>query len=375
MVKQFDEDGCLHAAVEKHAGKWAPHQYQATKDWAANLVARAQQLEADAASLPQRLQEHLQCGRLVLAVGAGVSISCGMPSWDALVRSAAVRALRGNDLQAGEEDATLAAMKLADDPIALAQAAELLVGREALVGIVAKELYEGTRAQSDLLRAIGALAAASHRIGQTIGAPSIVLTFNYDMLVEEELGRLGVPVSSWERNVRLSALPPGVVHVVHLHGIVRRAPPHEAGIVLTESSYGEAYLRDSSVDPLSELLERGAVPLFVGFSFRDHYVRQILHKRSLVHGGLVAAGIIAAETLVDKTRIVVAGDGALGYSPNDRVGWIKTGLDPRGVRNKAVLRLPAHLARWILASIGVEWYEVPTHANVPGALTTVGGEL
>jgi SIR2-like protein len=371
MVMQFDGDGCLHSAVAKHRGELAAGQEEEVLTWANELAAKVTPMEQRAGDLPRRLRAHLREGRLAFVTGAGLSISCGLPSWYELVNDVFRQIMSRRGLYEDEIESTLHSVKFADDLLSLAQALTAVSSELDVASLVASRLYARRPNRSALLKIVGDVIEASLRHNRKSRRASIVLTFNYDTLLEQELRDRGVEVQSINRQVSLDSLPSGTVCIIHAHGVLDQNESGSRDIVFTEQSYGHAYLRDRGSDPLSGILEAGLSPLFVGFSFRDHFVRQILHKFSIQRNEPVAVGILTSSDLVDVSGLVVSPSASQGFTPNDRVGWSKTGKNPIKARQGALLKIPEDLGRWILYSVGIEWWKVRDRESLPSALEQI----
>jgi hypothetical protein len=370
MVKIFDGE-CSFSATRKYRGEEAPFQYEAAEKWAAAFGSRVGPIESQAADLPERLRALRRQGNLALVVGAGVSISCGLPSWPTLVRGTAAAILANRRLAAREVNSVLDFMPFADNLLALSQAVTALTTESEVASTVASLLYARDPRSSSLLDAVVGLTAASFASNQPLGKNTLVLTFNYDTLIEQELAKRHVPVNSLGRAASLREVTSDVVAIVHLHGVSAPKGQAPSKIVLTEASYGDAYLRSPGNDPLTDIMELGLTPLFVGFSFTDHFVRRLLQQLFIASSKPVAVGLLADRDLLPPGKVETASAWELGYSPNDQVGWRKANLDPTKFRPAVLRKLPAWFARWGLFSIGVEWYRVGKWADLPGALAAV----
>ena len=372
MVAVYQGDSCWREAALKQSPGYAKAADQAVQEWALDISRRAEEIEKTARSLKGRLRLAQSKGKLSLVLGAGVSISCGFPSWNDLIQKTARSLLTKKNLLYEEIDGLLSVTAFGNDLLSVSQALTSFADESELIDSLAHVMFSCETHRSDLLRSLGKLLADSYRLNRQRDKPTVVLTFNYDTLIEEELGRLKIPFTSWDRNTSLLALPLDSVNVVHAHGILRREPPHGSGIVFTESSYGQAYLRDTRTDPLSDLLEREYTPLFVGFSFRDYYVRRVLHERSIRSGKPVAATVLASEGVVDlKKWAEISAPAWSAYNQSEMIGWRLAGVNPVENRHKKILKLPSYFVRWILSSIGVEWYEVQKHRDTSSALAAL----
>lgn len=358
MVKIFEGDYCWRETARLQSAEYWRDLNKDAKQWADSIAARAQTIEAKEGDIPNHLRQAIDRSKLALVIGAGVSISCGLPSWEALVTNMARTIFHKSGLLFDEIDKLLATISVGNDLISLSQALTSIVDDTELINVLSSELNDSKKETSPLLRSIGDFIHSVHLTNERAGQPTIVLTFNYDTLIEEQLDRLVIPVVSWDRNTGLDNVKTECVNVIHSHGIIRKPPSASSGIVLTEANYGQAYFQDGTADPLTELLDQDYTPLFVGFSFRDSYVRKVLHQHSIRRGEPVAISVLAREFLVkEKDWNVYAPP---DYTQSELIGLERSGVDPGATRARAVSELPFHLARWMLYSIGVEYVAVGT---------------
>jgi hypothetical protein len=280
--------------------------------------------------------------------------------------------LAKNGLHGDEAASILGAVRCADDLLSIAQSLTAITDDIDVVQIVAARLYARAPDRSPLLSAVADSIEAAIPFQRAAGVQPTVLTFNYDTLLEDELVSRGIAVESVDRAVHGASGKLGAVCVVHAHGTVSDKTSSKDAIVFSEESYGDAYLRDGGVDPLSELLMADALPLFVGFSFQDRFVRQVLQRASLRRKGPVAVGLLAKRDVVDVRGPMVSGEAMRGFTPNDQAGWRKTGHNPIHARQETISKVPEHFARWILHTIGVEWWSVADWDNLPAALKMIG---
>ena len=374
MTKLYQGDSCWREAEHKQSPERVRKHQAAVKHWALGLAEKAAEIQKSARDLPARLGEAQANGKLALVIGAGVSMSCGFPSWDSLVRRTIDEVLAGKGFQPHEVQAIVSALILGDDLLAASQMLTTLVDEPTLMSVLARNFYAGAGAPSNLLRSTAQMVARCFTINRKKQVPSIVLTFNYDTLIEDELERHGVPVVAWPKNSSVSAMSADCVNVVHWHGILSSKEPYGNGVVFTEASYGEAYLREPSVNPLSEMLHAGLLPFFVGFSFRDPFVRRVLQQQYVDAGAPVAVGLLATEAVVRPAILEPLREAtsfASGYDASEIIGVERAKVDPVRERSQATIDLASQLARWILFSIGIEWYQVVKHEDLSGALDAI----
>lgn len=193
--------------------------------------------------IPLELLEAHEAGRLVLFVGAGVSMGAPtkLPSFTKLADD--VAADLGADISeaTGAEDLVLG--QLDDDP---QQDVHTIVQRHIL------------RAKQG-----NALHAALARLASAGPAPKVVTT-NYDPFLSFALETAGADLEEF----RAPALPMGddFEGLVYLHGSVHQ---DSRKLVLTDKDFGRAYLSDAWAARFLERMFHQYVVCFVGYSHHD----------------------------------------------------------------------------------------------------------
>lgn len=193
--------------------------------------------------VPLELLDAHEAGRLVLFIGAGVSMGAptNLPSFSKLAID--VAADFGVDISeaSGSEDLILG--QLDDDP---QQDVHMMVQRHIMRAEQGNALHE-------------ALA----RLSLAGPAPKVVTT-NYDQFLSLALAKAGAELEEF----RAPALPMGddFVGVVYLHGSVNQDPRK---LVLTDKDFGRAYLSDAWAARYLERMFHEYVVCFVGYSHRD----------------------------------------------------------------------------------------------------------
>lgn len=240
--------------------------------------------------------------RMVLVLGAGVSVPCGLPSWRNLIvdilysHSAGARRWRG--LDADDRRALLLWLcdHLVQDPLVLARLAKKTVaarhargkphpsdarharGRphpsDAFLQTVREHLYRPSRARpppgSTLDAVVDLLARAAAR--ERVAA---VVSFNWDDLLERELHRRRVPhqVITNARPARGKGVP-----ILHPHGYLPRSGPlGDEGIVFSEDEYHrlvDSPFHWATTALLAQFRQNTAV--LIGLSLSDPNLRRLL---------------------------------------------------------------------------------------------------
>lgn len=363
MVQVFKEDGCSHAAEEKYKGAYADMQVKFEKELSDVLTAKSLPLEEEAQTLFSRIKYQLDMGNITLVLGAGVSISCGLPAWDELVKKVFVDLLISKGLYEDEILHTVYSMNFKQNLMQLTQSLTAIFSEKEIALAVKKVFSKNRIKKSKLLYAVCDCIEYLIKINDMLGKPTFILTFNYDMIIEKELRKRNIIIQSCSRDFDNTTISQCQHSIIHVHGSI--ASEDNNGIVLSEHSYGEAYLCKPYFDPLSKVIDQGSIPLFVGFSFNDTFVRQILHKHSIERDELVAIGLLSKQDLIKNNEIKVANEYKSCFTPNDRYGWRVNGKSPLKLREGTLERIREQLARVMLSSIGVEWWLADTWEDIP----------
>jgi len=139
-----------------------------------------------------------------------------------------------------------------------------------------------------------------------------IITTNYDEAIEQAIREVGLEPRSFgpsRANEFLAEPPPGVVHVLHLHGIAS----DPAGIVLTTSSYDEA-IADEAIEHGIRALAATESLVFIGHSLdpkeqdlrRNVLWAQTTFERTPPHLLLHRAGDLTPEQLASVREAGVA---------------------------------------------------------------------
>ncbi len=208
---------------------------------------------------PYSLQEqvdHLRSlnrrGRLALFVGAGVSVGCGLPDWDGLLRALARRA-----------NLDLSTVKLDQ----VADTARQHLGED-FNEAVADCLYQNDVVISETMRAI--VKSGVRRFA----------TFNFDDLLEEALHMESVEHKVVLNGESFNNNYPGCL-IFHPHGILERfmsTDEHRScSIILSDSDYRALYDDPYCLTNLIQLsLLINFSILFVGMSLADPNTKRLL---------------------------------------------------------------------------------------------------
>lgn len=202
-----------------------------------------------------------------LFLGAGVSVSAHMPSWDKLLKELVTmgRIINHNDFLAISNE-------MDNSNLVIARYIQKSLGvdnvelRKRIWNIFYKNENVG---KSDLISSICNLVKNQKNVRS-------ILTYNYDTLIEENLVRIGencFPVYGYNRD-EYNSFP-----VYHVHGIISRdnEEQQEERIVLSERDYHEMYSKVfdwSNVEQLHALTR--CTCFFIGLSMKDPNLRRLL---------------------------------------------------------------------------------------------------
>jgi len=213
---------------------------------------------------------------LTLVIGAGVSASCGAPSWTELLLRLHSRSLAdtfSGDLSGLAEIYSSATG--AEGPLISARFAAINRTRDdnEFMDIVREEIYQQIRTEKSPL--LKELARLSQCCEGRQGIKSI-LTYNYDVLLEEALEEIG---REYTRPDKAGATASFGIPVRHVHGFLRRERPEmeKEWITLSEREYHKEYSDPfswSNIVQLSAFRETSCI--FVGLSMTDPNQRRLL---------------------------------------------------------------------------------------------------
>lgn len=247
---------------------------QAVESFARGVSDRSSQAHLDA------LKKAFREDSLVLFLGAGVSVTAGLPDWDTLLWRLGSQLIHlhahPDNIPVNEENL----LKLLKEQTPLSPLIAARFFRESFEDFaerVRTALYDGMPkdVSSPLLTELTKLCIPP-RNGLGVAA---VVTYNFDDLFEEELHRRGVShkvvMSDSDSHLR-NELP-----VYHVHGFLPRKGPlsdvHRQSLVFSEEAFHLQFIDPYAWQTVTQLnLLRDRVCLFVGFSLTDPNLRRLL---------------------------------------------------------------------------------------------------
>lgn len=203
----------------------------------------------------------------VLFLGAGVSVSAGLPKWDDMLRD-----LLGDNDVINSIDFDGLSKESGYSYLVIARYIQKLhkIDNTSMVEAVRNLLYSNYKAKpSELIRVICKIIGKQKNIRS-------VITYNYDTLIEKNLNDAGVPNFSVFKSTQCDykSLP-----IYHVHGVIHRdnARVQRDEIVLSEEHYHKVYTEVfdwSNVEQLHALTR--CTCYFIGLSMEDPNLRRLL---------------------------------------------------------------------------------------------------
>ncbi|MGC0222812.1 SIR2 family protein [Pseudooceanicola nitratireducens] len=209
-------------------------------------------------------QRHLSMlnrrGKVALFVGAGVSVGCGLPDWETLIRKVATTAF-------GKNNSNITRATGHQSPLLRARHLRNALGsnfNQAVADALYSEPFEITKT-------IHAISESGIRR---------ICCFNYDDLLEESHKMSGDTFYSIVEGDRFNNNFRGTC-IYHPHGLLSysadRAEIQRAKIILGEQEYNSLYSNPYSWPNLIQLsLLTNYTCLFVGMSMQDPNIRRLL---------------------------------------------------------------------------------------------------
>jgi hypothetical protein len=205
------------------------------------------------------VKRHNAEGNLALFVGAGISMGCGLPSWEDSVSRVVAKAWKGQPdlIQLLTTDRNILSARYAKKKLA-----------DKFNEAVYNALYDGTVEISACVKAI-----AKSGIRQ-------ICNFNFDDLIAEALLTEGIATQVVAPGQPFDACQDEVI-VYHPHGILPRSHDEkevaDAKIVFSEDDYHNLYSDPYSWANITQLsLLTSKSVLFIGLSMQDPNLRRLI---------------------------------------------------------------------------------------------------
>jgi hypothetical protein len=305
--------------------------------------------------LPTGLLNAYDQDGISLVLGAGVSTSCGLPSWTELLlrlHAGTLANLNATDL----DKLTTAYLRAVGDegPLVSARMAQSNQSDQDFIERVRSTLYTAGATQSNLLTEI---AKVTNLCEGKKGVRGII-TYNYDSLLEEALKQIGRLYDRRDRRDRGSNKG---VPLRHVHGFLERSATPDEWIVLSEKQYHDEYSNPYAWSNVVQLNAfRETTCLFIGLSMTDPNLRRLLED--------------SRKTVTPQHFAFLRRTNIADLQLNLDFRWGNRGQPPAGKKTQLSERLKllcglADSSRSsTLNELGVEviWYD--EHANLPTLL-------
>lgn len=297
---------------------------QGAKDAYYLKVSQKQDWKESRNSLIAEAKSVVDKGNCALFLGAGVSMSANMPSWNSLLKGlmSEVKQLKGDTLEAFKELSTHVFDECGDSYLVMArylQSAIRMHDKNMLFSdLIQKHLYSKDHT-SRLLEDL------SYIVQQR--KTEEVITYNFDNILEQELSNRGLQEGNDFLSISKDAEVGGhgKMPIYHVHGIIPEKGPADV-VVFSEEEYHKRYSNSfhwSNIEQLHALSRKHC--FFIGLSMTDpnlrrlldaarninntdienHYAflrRQKLEKYCLANVAEACKYMHVSESLIDKTK-------------------------------------------------------------------------
>ncbi len=201
----------------------------------------------------------------VMFLGAGVSSSAKIPTWNNLLKGllSKVGIFRESDYDTIRD-------KMDNSNLLIARYIQKAanINKKELIEAIRGQLYLSTQKSSDLITEICNMVQKQDKVNS-------IITYNYDTLIENYLNSHGKKAFSIYRNNRDEG---NSFPVYHVHGVIYHDGTNEVeNIVLSEEDYHKVYAEVfdwSNVEQLHALTR--CTCFFIGLSMKDPNLRRLL---------------------------------------------------------------------------------------------------
>jgi len=226
-----------------------------------------------------KLKTCCDINKIVLVLGAGVSASCGLHSWDTLVSTLLLNIWSENpNLNLKDIPENLFEKSTSLHPIVVTRFIRQLI-KENFNKTVHEELYKSYQYSSSvLLDEIIAWCCA--------GKVDSILTYNFDDILEQNLEQRNIPYKTVSKNFQGTQNAQLVIY--HVHGFLpQNEDDHKknsSSIIFSEEDYHGQYQEFYNWNTLIQLDKyRNHTCLFIGTSLTDPNQRRLLEVSKEYH--------------------------------------------------------------------------------------------
>lgn len=232
-------------------------------------------------SILDKVKNAFEYGNVVLFLGAGVSMSAGLPSWERLLKD-----VLKNGIDASENDFKFISEQCHHSSIIAARYIKILhhsnhseAPKEEFLTLLHKGLYSSYQ-KKRMIDEKSEISPLLTSIGNMVASKKVesVITYNYDDLLEQELNRQNVRAVTMNDKSKYSPAR-GEVPIYHVHGTLfydDKILP-ESDVVLCEDEYHNMYKESFSWPTVEQLHAlRNKTCMFIGLSMSDPNLRRLL---------------------------------------------------------------------------------------------------
>jgi hypothetical protein len=206
-------------------------------------------------TIPDELVQAVKDRQAILFAGAGLSMSVGLPSWQAFIdRMSEELALNSQDILGPDTSYhTLA---------------EYYRIKQGSIGPLRSWMDRNWRVSEEKVR-----ASKMHALIVSLDFP-IIYTTNYDGNIEAAFAAHGRPYVKIANARDIARTREGVIQIVKFHGDF----DDEDSLVITETDYFNRLAFDAPLDIKLRSDALGKTVLFIGYSMTDMNIRLLLHN-------------------------------------------------------------------------------------------------